>query len=41
MRNFIGLSFTWLPNRVRPNQVLVPFVPTVNNALKLAHNGAS
>jgi hypothetical protein len=24
MRTFIGLSFTWLPNRVRPDQVLVP-----------------
>jgi hypothetical protein len=30
MRTFIGLSFTWLPNRVRPDQVLVPFVPTIN-----------
>jgi hypothetical protein len=29
MRTFIGLSFTWLPNRVRPDQVLVPFVPTL------------
>jgi hypothetical protein len=29
MRTFIGLSFTWLPNRVRPDQVLVPFVPTM------------
>jgi hypothetical protein len=28
MRTFIGLPFTWLPNRVRPDQVIVPFVPT-------------
>jgi hypothetical protein len=31
MRTFIGLPFTWLPNRVRPDQVLVPFVPTSPN----------
>jgi hypothetical protein len=29
MRTFIRLLFTWLPNRVRPDQVLVPFVPTL------------
>jgi hypothetical protein len=29
MRTFIGLPFTWLPNRVKPDQVLVPFVLTL------------
>jgi hypothetical protein len=35
MRTFIGLSFTWLPNRVRPDQVLVPFVPTDSNQMSI------